>query len=996
MYLRLHRFYRSYLCWNRKQSWRCFFVSLLLQGVLPVAIFAQTKLWDKTIGSDSYDDLYSLQQTLDGGFILGGYSASGKSGNKSESSKGYHDYWVVKLNANGNQQWDKTIGGNFSDDLAMLRQTQDGGYILGGTSFSGKSGDKTQSNQGHNDYWVVKLKADGSKDWDKSFGGNAENYLTAIQQTRDGGFILGGYSSSGKSGDKSQESKGSFDFWVVKIKADGTKEWDKSFGGNNSDLLYALQQTNDGGYILGGTSASGKTGDKTQSNKGDCGNFECITTDYWVVKLNQDGSKAWDKTYGGNAADRLRTLQQTQDGGFILGGHSRSEKSGDKTSAGEGENDYWIIKLNNNGNKVWDKTFGGQNNDYLYSLQQTTSGGYLLGGSSKSEKGGDKSQASIGTSDFWVVKLRADGSKEWDKTMGGNGESYLSALIQANDGGYILGGVSSSGKSQDKTEDSKGGFDFWVVKLTTLVTAQWNMRYGGSGKDNFTTAIRTKDGGYLFGGFTTSGASGDKSQASQGKNDYWIVKSDKNGKKLWEKSFGGQEDDYLNKIIQTADGGYLLAGSTYSGKSGDKSQTSRGDRDYWVVKVDQQGTKEWDKRYGGSGSDELKQVLQLSSGAYVLAGTTNSPATGDISQPSLGKQDYWVIKINSAGTHLWNKRFGGSADETLESIVLTQDGGFLLGGSSDSNNSGDKSENSKGGSDYWLVRISDTGQKVWDKTYGGSGEDKLMALASTGATTGNYILGGTSSSGKSGDKSQPNQGGKDYWILQVFDTGKKMWDNRYGGSGDDELRTIRLTAAGGYLLGGSSTSGANGNKSQDSQGASDYWLLQTNNKGEKEWDQRFGGSAKEELRAVVPTTDGGYLLGGRSDSGESGDRTQPSQGGTDYWLVKIAPVSSSIVASREISSVEEVGEAPPMQLNAYPNPFGDQLAISFTLPETQPATVLIYDSQGRAIATLFQGEAKAHQTYELNWQASKKAAGLYFLQLQSATKKQQLKLLLAK
>ncbi|KAA3439619.1 PKD domain-containing protein [Rufibacter hautae] len=426
---------------------------------------------------------------------------------------------ITSLVAQPTKEWDKTIGGSGTDQLSSLQRTADGGYILGGTSPSPVSGDKTEASKGGSDYWVVKLNASGAKEWDKTFGGSGTDQLNSLQQTADGGYILGGTSSSGVSGNKTEASRGNNDYWVVKLNASGAKEWDKTFGGSGTDQLSSLQQTADGGYILGGTSPSPVSGDKTGANRGN-GN----STDYWVVKLNANGAKVWDKTIGGSGGDQLSSLRQTADGGYILGGTSPSGISGDKTEASKGGSDYWVVKLNASGAKEWDKTFGGSGNDQLSSLQRTADGAYILGGWSDSGTGGNKGEASRGGSDYWVVKLTATGAKEWDKTIGGSGSDQLSSLQQTADGGYILGGTSPSPVSGDKTEASKGGSDYWVVKLAANGAKVWDRTIGGSGSDQLTALQPTADKGYVLGGYSDSGIGGDKGGASKGGIDYWVVK----------------------------------------------------------------------------------------------------------------------------------------------------------------------------------------------------------------------------------------------------------------------------------------------------------------------------------------------------------------------------------------------------------------------------------------------------------------------------------------
>ncbi len=255
---------------------------------------------------------------------------------------------------------------------------------------------------------------------------------------------------------------------------------------------------------------------------------------YRVIKLDASGNKVWDKTLGSNGIDRLVALVTTPDGGYLLGGSSDSDDiSGDKSEANKGGSDYWVIKIDASGNKVWDKTLGGNKNDYLTALVATPDGGYLLGGNSNSDISGDKSESHRGAPvepsynipDYWIVKIDASGQKIWDKTYGGSGYDNLNALLTTTNGDYLLGGTSGSSIGEDKQENRKGLEDFWVIKIKEKMPEvnAWDMRYGGAGLDNFTSVIKTSDGGYLAGGYTNSGVSGDKSQAGCGRSDYWMI-----------------------------------------------------------------------------------------------------------------------------------------------------------------------------------------------------------------------------------------------------------------------------------------------------------------------------------------------------------------------------------------------------------------------------------------------------------------------------------------
>ncbi|RDC66162.1 T9SS type A sorting domain-containing protein [Adhaeribacter pallidiroseus] len=1012
------------------------------------------KQWDRTLGGFNREALLALIPTPDGGYLAGGYSESGKTGDKSSATQGASDYWITKLNNQGAKLWDKAYGGNQADSLTILLATPDGGYLLGGTSYSGNSGDKSQGSKGSGDYWILKIDAAGNKLWDKTYGGNQADKLTALISTPDGGFLLGGTSFSGTGGDKSQGSKGRSDYWILKIDANGAKLWDKTYGGAEADRLVALALVPGGGYLIGGTSASSKSGDKSEARRGQA--------DYWVLRLQENGNKQWDKTLGGltetYAYDEcfeddpakcqvdlgssvLTSLLVTPDGNFLIGGYSDAEQGGDKTDKNIGGNsytrlsDYWIVKLNSKGIKVWDKTYGGirsekvfdigtylTGNSELAAIRATPDGNYLLAGTSDSDKGGDKSENASGGGerflyyysdqfwsgrrserDYWILKIDEAGTRLWDRTLGSRDDDVLGAVIPTANSGYLLGGTSNGLIGDDKTEAprdtvtypfaSRG--DFWLVQVldeTPPPSANWNMRYGGTGTDNFADVIKTTDGGYLSGGYTDSNISGDKTQWSQGRNDYWIVKSDKNGLKQWEKSYGGANNDYLNRVIQTQDGGYLLAGSSFSGKKGDKTEVSQGGRDYWLVKTDKLGNKLWDKTLGGSGNDELEKVIQLSSGEYVLGGYSNSPVSGDKTQASQGNYDYWLVKISSTGTKIWDKRYGGTGADRLGGFTQTRDGGFFLGGGSSSGQGGDKTQASRGDVDYWAVKTDKDGNLLWEKTYGGTGQDYAVSVRHSDGD--NLYLAGYSTSGASGDKSQASRGGRDYWLIKIDANGTKLWDKGFGGDKDDNLSASTYTEQGHYLLAGTSYSGVSGDKTQASQGSGDYWVVEVDEQGNLVMDQRAGGSGEDELRTVTQTKDGGLLLGGRSNSGASGDRTQPSQGGTDYWLIKVVPTNNARVAARTATTPEESAELTP--LLAYPNPFQEQVTVRFTLPQTQAASVRVLDGQGREIATLFRGEAKAKQTYQVQWQAGKQAAGMYLLQLQTPTKQNTQKLLLNK
>ena len=416
------------------------------------------------------------------------------------------------------------------------------------------------------------------------------------------------------------------------------KQWDYRFGGTHIDAITSFQQTNDGGYILGGYSFSVIGGDKTQNTWG--------SFDYWIVKIDSIGNKQWDKDFGGNGDDELLSLQQTIDGGYILGGYSNSDSSGDKTQNTWGSYDYWIVKIDSLGNKQWDKDFGGTADDLFLSLQQTVDGGYILGGWSISDSSGDKSQPSWGASDYWIIKIDSLGNKQWDKDFGGSGFDQLYSLQQTTDGGgYILGGFSLSNISGDKTQNSWGLYDYWIVKVDSFGNKQWDRDFGGTDYDQLLSLQQTADEGYILGGWSNSGISPDKTQNTWGGYDYWIIKIDSLGNKQWDKDFGGTDDEFGN-VFQTTDGGYLMAGTSYSPISGNKTEVNLGQQQSWIVKTDSLGNMQWDKTIFTLGHDEAGLAIQSKDGCYVIANYTQGGIGGYKTQPSWNNStDYWIIKF---------------------------------------------------------------------------------------------------------------------------------------------------------------------------------------------------------------------------------------------------------------------------------------------------------------------------------------------------------------
>ncbi len=429
-------------------------------------INAQDILWEKSYGGKHSEYLFDAQPTPDYGFILAGSSLSKKTGNKTEAAAGDLDYWIWKMDEKGELDWQKSFGGSGADLLQAIRLTNDGGFILAGTSDSQKGFHKKDSCRGKEDFWIIKLNAKGGEQWQRTIGGSGQEQLQSISQTSDGGYILGGSSSSqlskpAKTGridsfGKSENSFGNLDYWVVKLDSEGEVEWQKTFGGQYADQLRSIVQTKDGGYILGGYSNSPESGNKTEQNYG--------IGDYWVIKLDNTGAIEWQRVYGGNGDDQLYVVHQTQDGNYVLAGNSDSGNTGNKSASNQNGTDFWVLKIDPKGSILWQKTYNIGQFDILTSLTENKDGSLLLGGHAKSEVVGMKKADKEQIDDYIVIKTNKDGEEQWTQSVGSKGEDILKKAIEVRDGGYLLAGTSKGPVSRDRYT-GKGSNDFWIVRL---------------------------------------------------------------------------------------------------------------------------------------------------------------------------------------------------------------------------------------------------------------------------------------------------------------------------------------------------------------------------------------------------------------------------------------------------------------------------------------------------------------------------------------------------
>jgi predicted secreted protein len=356
------------------------------------------------------------------------------------------------------------------------------------------------------------------------------------------------------------------------VSAASTGEFIRAFGGAKSDVAYRVIQTKDGGYALAGQTSSYGAG----------------LTDAWLVKTDSNGNLEWNKTYGGPSDDTVSCIIQTSDSGFIL--------SGLTFSFGSGGSDFWVIKTDSNGNAQWNKTYGGQKNDFASYIIKNVDGGYAVVGWETSFGSGGE--------DVWLIKIDANGNMQWNKTYGGLFNDEAFCVIQTSDGGYAITGDTASASN---TEDA------WFVKTDSNGNMQWNQTYGQTGIDAVLSVVQLNDDAYVLGGWTSS--------FGAGSTDAWLIKTTSNGSMLWNTTYGGLFDDTTYSMVKVDNGGFALAGST--------RVSANASLDFWLVKADSNGELQFNKTYGEAFDDVAYSIIQTSDKAFVLTGETGVSANAN-------------------------------------------------------------------------------------------------------------------------------------------------------------------------------------------------------------------------------------------------------------------------------------------------------------------------------------------------------------------------------
>ena len=415
-----------------------------------VSLYSQQIIWERNIPSSTQDFLSQVTTTIDGQYLISGSSIQSDKlqASGSKQNNGY-DFKLIKLNQQGEEIWKKYFVGGNHDFLSAIVSTQEGGFLLAGTSYSGKGLDKKEDSKGGSDLWLIRINEFGDQIWQKTIGSTADEEARSVIQTTDLGFFVAGSFVSAQ--DSKMKGYGSKDVLIVRLDKNGKELSQVILGGKANDEVEKIIPTRDGGVLLGIYSRSGIGGSKKTENFGE--------GDYWIIKLDKNGKIQWEKNYGGTSDDHLRTLALTSSG-CVIGGESRSKESGNKTVGIKEGTDLWLVALDENGNEQFQKSYNFGNRDILmgmnvlHSPDDKTSTGMLLGGYTQAE-----GRIENDDEKFWILYLDENGNEKWRKHIKGESkkrEERLSDLKLNRDGSILLAGTSA---------DELGKENWKIVKL---------------------------------------------------------------------------------------------------------------------------------------------------------------------------------------------------------------------------------------------------------------------------------------------------------------------------------------------------------------------------------------------------------------------------------------------------------------------------------------------------------------------------------------------------
>ena len=890
--------------------------------------------WAKGISGSASEALNSVITTADGGILVGGYIEEDKIKLENATTletHGYRDGVIIKYNQNGEAEWGKTIGGDFTDSITSIIETRDGSYIavgsttsstldLGnGIAFSGLSSSNAM---------IIKYNSDLECEWAKIIKSST---AVSVSECGDGSYVVGGsYSGAldfGNGITLEHTSQYFSDGYVVKYSESGEAKWARGIIGAKADNIKTVAGCDDGGCLIGGD---------YESTEIDLGNGFNITMEdgpvnSLIVKYDANGNVEFINDIRNRGFKWISSIKQCSDGGYIVGGHytmSLDLENGVTLTYAPDMNkrNGMIIKYNSSGEAQWARAIGidGDNDDFVKYVSECSDGGYIVGGTFTSSKidlgnGVILTNNGIGNNDGMLIKYDSAGEIQWARVIGGTNYEYVHAVAETQNGDYIVAGYYGSATvnfGNGITLKNNNSWDGMLAKYTktefptpSVIQAK---AIGGVDSDTVSAVTATSDGGYIVGGEFSSNnidLGNGVSLSNNGQKDGIIIKAAVNGEIEWVQKIGGVSDEYIRSVIETNDGGYIVGGYFSSEKielGKGNILTNNGSNDGMLVKYNSIGEIEWANVIGGTADETIISVTETNDGGCIVGGYFSSGkidlGNGNVLVNNRAENNAgMVIKYDSNGLVRWSKAIEGTTNNMyIYSAIETNDGGCIVGGYFNSlaiDLENGISLDNKGARDGMVIKYGPNQEVQWSKVIGGTSNDRIKFVIQS--KDGGFLVAVNFQSSDielENGVSVSNNGYYDGMMIKYNEKGELEWTQTIGEEGNDCINSIIETSDGGYIVGGyfsSSTINLGNDLKIDKKKLYDGMIIKYNKDGFAEWAKSIGGTTNtEEICSVAETKDSNYIVGGTFYSSKielENGLSLTNKGDVDGMVLKITP-----------------------------------------------------------------------------------------------------------
>ena len=911
--------------------------------------------WAKVIGGVYYEYITSVASTRDGGIIAVGYFSSKSIDIEDKAvldNKGNDDGMIIKYTVEGNVEWAKSIGGISHDRIQSVASTSDGGYIVGGyyqSSSIDLGNNVTLTNHSNSisnsDGMVIKYDQYGNAEWANSIGGiNASDAISSVVQTEDQNYIAVGYyqSSEIQVEDTTLTNNGSADGMLIKYDKNGKILSAKTIGGDKDDFINSVASTSDGGYIIGGyyqSSSINLENEISLTNKGN--------NDGLIIKYDAYGIIEWTKAIGGISNDRIQSVAETSDGGYIAGGYFNSngiDLGNGITLDYSNDQDGIVIKYDTEGEVEWAKVIGGSSTDQIRTVASTSDGRIIVGGdfeSSNIDLGNNvtlkKNTSFFNVANGMIIELTSVPIPEIVTkqaiALGESDDEQIQSVTPTSDGGYIAGGYfnsSSINLGNGVTLTNNGDEDGFIIKYDARGKVQWAKSIGESKNDRIQSVAETRDGGYIVGGYFNSSSinlGNDVILNNNGSQDGMIIKYDENGEVQWAKAIGGSTNEQINSVASTSDGGVIVVGDAYNSRRIDLGNgvilTTHGSFNFdgIIIKYDVNGITQWAKAIGGTGHDYIDSITSTSDGGVIVGGEFDSDSIDlgndvTINNAYAGNSDGMIIKYSSTGEVEWATSVGSNMSECIYSVVQTSDGGVIVGGefSGDSIDLGNdviliNNSSSYFSTDGMIIKYDSKGDVQWAKAIGGNLDEQILSVNST--SDGGVLVGGNFESNNiylGNNVVLNNNSSEDGMIIKYDENGEAQWAKAIGGSDNDYIQSVAQTNDGLCIAGGyfeSSRIGLGDDKELINNGGKDGLIIKLNAEmGAPEIQELTIENSRKEFKITTDVKEINGVKGGNISGEDKNPYESVKYGDTNVNEIKMTPDTNYEIISITVNGKE--------------------------------------------------------------------------------------------